>query len=409
MRQARPQVTPVADGPNSGKRRATSVLVRYLNLMIHVLRLMRLSLAGLALMLPAGSVLADVAYTRTIKAGGPVAAGGGGSAVVSILVSGDKQRSDTRSLTGGLNESIQKLGVLGAGEIVRLDGGRVYSLQPDSQSLTEETLSERRERLDRLAQSRGEPLPFKDVSSDIRPTGAQDTVNGFPCDEVVITVRGSFEDPATRQRTPVALEGDVWMASSFAGKSEIERFGRKYAEGLGFDPSSAVQSAMIDPRYVAALKEFSRAISQVSGLPIRATLVLSGVYRSLPAGKLLSGDGGAQPDQGNADQTGSSSGGPAPRFISPDGGVARLKTGLVTRSDVHPASALRKPPPNGDWTLVSEITEVKEGPVDPASFEPPKDYKRLVPDNGEHAKQKSQEPSISSPSQTHTPPPKTGP
>ena len=138
------------------------------------------------------------------------------------------------------------VGVLGAGEIVRLDGGRVYSLQPDSQSLTEETLSERRERLDRLAQSRGEPLPFKDVSSDIRPTGAQDTVNGFPCDEVVITVRGSFEDPATRQRTPVALEGDVWMASSFAGKSEIERFGRKYAEGLGFDPSSAVQSAMID-------------------------------------------------------------------------------------------------------------------------------------------------------------------
>src|SRR5262245_34144569 len=124
----------------------------------------------LVLILAAASLpaRADLAWSSATRISGPLAAAGGGVLMSTCSVSGDRLRCDMTAPAAML-DLLWMQAAEAESRIVRLDQGKVLSLRADG-TVIEETFSERKARLEKLAAERGAPWPLEAVSVEINPT-----------------------------------------------------------------------------------------------------------------------------------------------------------------------------------------------------------------------------------------------
>jgi len=317
----------------------------------------------------AGSARADVSWQQVLRVSGPLAVAGGGILQSSCRVSGDRQRCDLTA-PPALWNTLRQHAAESESRIVRIDQGRIWSLQAAEGTVIEETFNERKARLDRLGRELGEGWPFDEVAVEIIPTKANEQIEGLDCEDVRVVIKGSLH-PDAASKIPVSFEADVWVASAFPGRSQIDGFARREASALGVDPLQPLLAALIDPRYGAVVREFVRALGQVGGTPIRIGATLSGGRMGLVQSRI----------EEKRESTGSA-------------GLVEMKptgVGLVTRRD-RSAPVTSRTRREGDWTIGMAVAALEEGAVDPAQFELPPGARKLVPKSRHTTEEPSKDP-----------------
>lgn len=329
----------------------------------------RLIVMAACLITTVATVFADVAYRRTVIVSGRAARGAGGTAEIDVGISGSRLRADVECPTGLLCDSLEKMGALRPAEIVRLDEGRIYGIEPAARAVYVETLPERRARLSRIEGKREPAWPFDEVSVDIAATGGHEDIGGFPCEQTMMMIIGTLHEPGKDEAARMLLRADLWVTTSFEGKSEIEQYGEAFAAGLGADPEAALRSLFVEDRYANILGEFSRAFRRVGGFPIRYTLTLSRLASQVPS---LPGGAPGSPGDTGSFAAPTASGGPG--LVPP-----RRSTRFRQRDETSGGRGGQPLGMSPEWVLTSQIATVSTEKLPRSRFDPPEDFRRLVP------------------------------
>ncbi|MCE5248198.1 hypothetical protein LLG88_14920 [bacterium] len=224
--------------------------------------------------------LADAKYDQKIQvqlagAAGKVANFLGGKAmregqVHTVAIKGDRRLD--RTGTGG--------------EIVDLAEEKVYGLDYARKTYTVATFDELRRR----AQARPEEKPEKaekekppeyEVDFDVKETGKRETILGYDCREVVITVVVRRKGMKLEEGGGAVTTMDEWLGPKIAALAENEAFEARYAKKLalaaGLDVKAMASAFAANPALAEAMKRFRDKRVDLTGSPVRTALTLESV------------------------------------------------------------------------------------------------------------------------------------
>jgi hypothetical protein len=239
------------------------------------------ALAVSALLLTASAVSADVRMQQKTQVkfegmlgrmmnmfGGKAAKDG---VVETVVLQGDRKAT----LTGE------------AGTIVDLAEEKVYELNLKDRSYRVKTFAEIRQELQEQARKmeeegrknkgRGEGEREMQVDFDIKNTGAQKTVNGFACREVVTTITVHEKGKTLEQAGGIVMTANSWIAPDVPGARELVNFDLRYAKALGLQATAAqmMQAFAMYPGMKDAMAKFEREKANMDGTPIQTTMTLA--------------------------------------------------------------------------------------------------------------------------------------
>lgn len=253
-------------------------------------------------------------------------------------------------------------------EIVRLDQGKLYSIDDKKKSYRVQSLEEVRAQLEKT-QKEAEKANAKEARDsddarlyvtvdDVKKTGERKTINGFQTEQSVLRMTVMAENKKTGEKAPLfVLTGDFWLdASQHQAMRANQAFAAAYAQKLGLDPSTAGNPYA---RWVAELQKES---SKLEGYPILATITMES------AEEAQAGGSGAQPKGAPTAASGTPT--------SPGDAVGKALGGLMRRAK---ESKKEESPSNGRPVLFRSTTEVKSISTSaPAAseFEVPEGYKQ---------------------------------
>jgi len=236
---------------------------------------------SLALAAPA---FADVTLKeKTVSTG--LAGFGNGTSERTIVIAGDKSRSDEQFTYTGRFKTLAGGGKpKSSADIVRLDRDLLWSLDLQKKQYTELTIAELRAMMEQgLARAEArEPGagPARDVEMtykvDVQRTGKKEKVNGFDAENVIVTITATPKDAASGESAgSYTLKMDQWLAAQVPGQSEVVAFYRKYAEKMGFDPQVQNQFAGLMAQYGEAVKQAAERLKDLKGYPVRSTVTMT--------------------------------------------------------------------------------------------------------------------------------------
>jgi hypothetical protein len=173
------------------------------------------------------------------------------------------------------------------GQIIDLDEQKVYTLDIRKKSYEVSTFAEMRRRLQEAQEkaaksaqgdSKKESQPQKQVEIDfsLKDTGQKQTINGFNCHEVLMTVTAREKGKTLEQSGGMVMTSHVWLTPAIAAMKEIAGFDVRYAkamEGPYGSADSAEQMAAALAMY-PALKDMMGKV-QTEGVKIDGTAVLT--------------------------------------------------------------------------------------------------------------------------------------
>ena len=122
----------------------------------------------------------------------------------------------------------------------------------------------------------------------VKKTGASETINGFPCEEYLITWLLELEDVETKQRSLSTMTTNLWSTPETAAvrsaQADVMKFQRAFARKLGVDvtPDEArlmgmevftVMSGMSEAELSKGLSRVQREMSKIKGYPIRTEVI----------------------------------------------------------------------------------------------------------------------------------------
>lgn len=390
--------------------------------------------SSFASLMPAGRALADVTIQQetTIHASLVKAHG------TSIdRIAGDKQRNERQFSCGGIMSMF--CGHNTAVDIVRLDRGVTWSIEPKKKRYTEipfPTPEERR------AQREHEQAVLAKLNSCPRPTPVASNVDSSQCEmSTPVFAVNKTQDVTTlighsAQRTNVSMTRscrvkssadvctmaysfDVWLTQDdLPGLSDRVKFEQAHQRKLGESGASAFNSAEMRPllaQYSDSLGQLSAKAASFKGYPLKTTFrfAIGGAHCGLlPAGgaphgqpegavstaTVAAGEAGANSAQhavgwGASDAvqhaTGSSIGG----YVAGSAAGAftqNLVANFFKKKKADPASSgvpsSASPPPGSDeaaMTTLAEIsvetTAIDPAPISADQFEVPEGWKKLAP------------------------------
>jgi hypothetical protein len=173
--------------------------------------------------------------------------------------------------------------------ITRVDKGVYWALDAKNRAYTERPIE---------ALKRGEPgkeKPEQEKSKvrvtksefSVKKTGASETINGFPCEEYLITWLVKMEDVETKAKSRSTMTDNLWTTLETATvrkvQAEERAFHKAYAQklGLSVSPEEARQMGMetFAAMSGASHQEIERGLAQVKeemgkvkGYPIRSVV-----------------------------------------------------------------------------------------------------------------------------------------
>ena len=214
--------------------------------------------------------------------------GGFGNATTegTLVVSGDRSRSDDLVTYTGRFKSLAGAKPKQNVSITRLDKELVWSLDSEKHEYTELTFAEMRAMMAKgaeqaSAKAQGTSGPQDEgmtFSVDVKKTGVKQDVNGFLCEQVVITCSGKPTDPKQAEAvSEVRMTMDQWMTKKAPGQVEMASYQRAFAEKLGRDAGLAHMADAARAMYGNGIKELTGKLNDLEGFPIRSTFTIESV------------------------------------------------------------------------------------------------------------------------------------
>ena len=172
--------------------------------------------------------------------------GGFGNATVegSLVVSGDESRSEDRVTYTGRFKTLAGSKPAETVSITRLDKDVVWSLDPAKKEYSELTFAEMKAMMEKGSEEMQKATRTQDdgmtFTVDVKKTGAKKDVNGFACEQVVITCSGKPTDPKqAAEIQQVRMTMDQWLMPKAPGGAEMAAYHKMFAEKLGREAGMA--------------------------------------------------------------------------------------------------------------------------------------------------------------------------
>jgi hypothetical protein len=347
-----------------------------------------------------------------------------GSSTTNIMT--DKKREDTESHCEGVMSLV--CGNVRGGEIVRLDRGLTWHLEPDKKSYREdvfatpEELAEMRARMQAaLDKMRSCPVPQKqqpmDKSKcemsppkiDIHKTDDKMSIAGHDAQRTLATLTESCTDKSTGDVCDTVVAIDVWLTQdNLPGTGDRRAFEQAYAKKLGLDDAQGAmrgEYAKFLAPYQSQIKQLTDKSSDLKGQPLKTSLrvMMGGQQCSAIAKTQANGTASGNNSAGgngnpltNVAQAGKAIGSSVGNLV---GGLFHKKK---TDDSQTPASAAAPPdtasassppatpvaaPANSDpyaqfvqlAAYTSETITISTAAISPDRFDVPADWKKVIP------------------------------
>jgi hypothetical protein len=218
----------------------------------------------------------DVKYTQTTTTkfhGGMSmlmkAAGASGPKTSSIMISGNKQRSDQEKTS----------------TIIDLDREVMINIDHKKKEYTEMTFAEFRAMMDKMKNMMGQQpaaaqkpdagkIEWKfDVKVD--RTGERQTINGYACEKAILTMKAAGEaKPGTTGEAGgqggMMVTSTQWLTPKVDGWEESMAFWKTFAEKLGMSSEGSMESMLgSNPQLAAAFKRLAEEGKKLNGVPVK--------------------------------------------------------------------------------------------------------------------------------------------
>jgi hypothetical protein len=237
-------------------------------------------------------------------------------------ITSDKKREDTESHCEGMMSII--CGNVRGGEIVRLDRGLTWHLQPDKKSYREdifatpEEMAEMRAKMQaRLEKMRSCPVSQKqqpiDKSKcemsppkiDVHKTDDRMSIAGHDAQRTLATLTESCTDKDTGDVCDTVVAVDIWLTQDkLPGAGDRRAFAQAYAKKLGLEDSQGAMSgeyAKFLAPYQSQIKQLTDKSSDLKGQPLKTSLrvMMGGQQCSSVAKMKANGSGSADNSAGS--------------------------------------------------------------------------------------------------------------
>lgn len=177
------------------------------------------------------------------------------------------------------------------GELISLGEEKVYTIDFKKKSFKVQTFEEIRrqfkEDMERAKEdmARQEPPPKNapqyEWEVDLKETGKKETISGYSCREVVLTVIGHEKGKKLEQGGGIILTSDLWLGPRIKELEEIHAFHLLYAQKLGLLEMFREQGMMAAMAAYPALQEAMRKLEEkrvnLEGTPVRTVVTAESV------------------------------------------------------------------------------------------------------------------------------------
>jgi hypothetical protein len=328
-------------------------------------------------------------------------------------ITADKKREDTESHCEGLMSMV--CGNVHGGEIVRLDRGLTWHLQPDKKAYrqdvfaTPEEMAEVRARMQaRLEKMQSCPVSQKQQSIDqskcemsppkidVHKTDDRMTIAGHDAQRTLATLTESCTDKDTGDVCDTVVAVDVWLTQDkLPGAADRRAFGQAYAKKLGLEDAQGVMSgeyAKFLAPYQSQIKQLTDRSGDLKGQPLKTSLrIMMGGQQCSAVTKMKANSSGNPIN--DVTQAGKAIGSSVSNLV---GGLFHKKkaddsqTAASAAPDTAAASAAQSPagtPTSPDpysqyirlAAFTSETVAITTDTIPADRFEVPADWKKDVP------------------------------
>jgi len=317
----------------------------------------------------------------------------------------DKKREDTESHCEGMMSLV--CGNVRGGEIVRLDRGLTWHLEPDKKRYREDVfatsaeLAEMRNKMQaRLEKMRSCPVSQKqqpiDKSKcemsppkiDVHKTDDKMSVAGHDAQRTVATLTESCTNKDTGEVCDTVVAIDVWLTQDqLPGAGDRRAFDQAYAKKLGLvDEQGALRGefAKFLAPYQSQIKQLTDKSSDLKGQPLRTSLrVLMGGQQCGSTAKMKANS------SASGDSPAGNSGNPMANVAQAGKTMGNLVGGLFhkKKTDDSQAAATAAPPSSPDpysqfvqmAAFTTETVTINTDAIPANRFEVPGDWKKDEP------------------------------
>ncbi len=367
-----------------------------------------LSSRNLLLTIAAALVLAATAHADVTMKEKSVSSGlagfGGGTSERTVVIAGDKSRTDDEHTYTGRFQSLA-----GGGKprtstsITRLDRELIWTLDPQKKTYIEMTFAEMRAAMEKGAaqmqaeMAKPENAKAKDLEMDfkvdVKRTGKRDKVNGFNAEEFIVTLTATPKDKSTGQAAgDYTMSMDQWLSTEVPGQAEIQAYYRRFAEKMGMDPQMQNMMGGMARQYGAGLKQMAEKMKEMKGYPVRSTMTMNMGVTLTPeqqaqmdkaradAEKARAENAGKKDEKEDAEASGGAAsalahgnlGGALGGFLGHKAGkAAEHKAGASMASGAGSGGAS-----NGGLTVTTDVLSISTGSSG-TSFDVPSDFKKV--------------------------------
>jgi hypothetical protein len=345
-------------------------------------------------------------------------------------ITADKKREDTESHCEGVMSLV--CGNVRGGEIVRLDRGLTWHLEPDKKSYREdvfatpEELAEMRARMQAtLDKMRSCPVSQKqqpiDKSKcemsppkiDIHKTDDKMSIAGHDAQRTLATLTETCTDKSTGDVCDTVVAIDVWLTQdTLAGAGDRRAFEQAYAKKLGLgDAQGALRGdyAKFLAPYQAQIKQLTDKSSDLKGQPLKTSLrIMMGGQQCSAIAKTKANDtangtasgdnsaGGGGNPLNNVAQAGKAIGSSVGNLVgglfhkkktddsqTPASAAAPPDTASASSPPAAPVTAPASPDPYAQFLQLaaynSETITISTAAISPDRFDVPADWKKDIP------------------------------
>ncbi len=301
-------------------------------------------------------------------------------------------------------------------EIVRLDQGEVYHLNPRKKTYSEMSLAEQKAQMEKsMAQmkkaqeSRSQQASgveegdcqWSEPTATVKRTGQTDTIAGAHVERTVVTATQSCKNPKSGQVCDFNLILDQWLAPDLKASDEVNNYYRSYAKQLGLEvadaPSFSQRLESMFGGYHGIWGEIARKMATSKGYPLRSTVTLAvggPSCKDVSAQSPSAASGAATPAVGEAvgGAAGETAGGDSRIGRAVGGALGRFFGGRRDKAaqqeqQAEQAKAESAAPASSDdvlpkdtvkmMSISSELESVSREPAAPSTFEVPSGYRKV--------------------------------
>ncbi|MBM4330613.1 MAG: hypothetical protein FJ117_05180 [Deltaproteobacteria bacterium] len=242
---------------------------------------------GIYLGLGVGPAWGDATIETIIKTGGIKGAGASEATTIRRFQGSKMYESMSSKFTGAILSRLA--GGSESINITRVDKGVYLSIDPKNRTYSESPIEALQKR-ESPGERREKEKPTARITKsefNVKKTGASETINGFPCEEYLLTWLLEWEEIETKAKSRSAMTTNLWTTPETAAirkaQAEENAFHKAYAQKLGvsLSPEETKQMGMgafaavsgapqdeIEKGFVRVKTEMSK----IKGYPIRSVV-----------------------------------------------------------------------------------------------------------------------------------------